>query len=311
MILVFVLNCPVYAQNKSIDEINREMRIKGEAEKADKIKALLKSRDTDISFYGKVQDQYGQAISNAKIVGNKTSSSVMPPYFKDIKTISTDTDSSGNFNYSKLTGLSLYFETIEKEGYTFNPEGQKISFDYSGLQEKNKFQPDPTNPIVFILHKKSDPGYVEERYDSKSIFLLGQEFEVDLNKGILDSERKIITATGDMIVSVVPGLSKDSYNISISTRNNDDLLIEQDGDAHIAPENGAYKHTITYELRRDEKIIKNIYFKSLRDNVETYARLQLKLEIKSTGIACDVNLYTSLDGSRNLEEHVKFLVEIL
>ena len=82
--------------------MNRELVMKSATEKADKIKALLKSRDTDISFYGKVQDQYGQNVTAAKIIANITSSSVIPPYFKDMKAISGEV----------LIALAVFFYTV-------------------------------------------------------------------------------------------------------------------------------------------------------------------------------------------------------
>ena len=270
--------------------------------KAQRWKEAMKSSDTNITFYGIVKDQDGQPVSDATIVANLTFFSLTGEYFQDQKKIIAHTDSEGKFVFKDLRGRTLYFDVIKRDGYEFyRIQDQKYAFDFGGVEEKEKFKPDKSNPCVFILHKKPEPGYVEESCDAKSIYLTGEEFEVDLKKGISLSVKKLKAATGDMMVSVMPGLSKDRFNILIKTRKDEDLIIEQDGEAHTAPETGSYRHEIAFELKPAEEILKNIYFKGRMDNAYTYARLQLKLKLRSSGVSCGVCLYTGLDDGRNLE----------
>ena len=59
-----------FAQEKTIEKMSHEMRITGGDGKNEQIKSLMQSSDTEINFYGKVQNQYGQPVEAAEVVFN-------------------------------------------------------------------------------------------------------------------------------------------------------------------------------------------------------------------------------------------------
>ncbi len=195
-ILIVGLSCPGYAQEKSIKEMAHEMRVKSQLEKSDQIKSLMQSSDTEIKFYGKVQNQYGQPVEAAEVVFNLHYFSLTEPYFEGSKKISTHTNAAGMFVLESLKGNGLYLAEIESPGHLFNRSTTTWAFDYSGRREKQKFIPDPQNPVIFILHKKPNPDFVIENSISYRERPEGGKFQVDVYKGISRSSRTRMESMG-------------------------------------------------------------------------------------------------------------------
>ena len=99
-----------------------------------------------ISFYGKVVDDQNQPIAGAKIkfswfdmssegTGQKLSVS----------------DASGLFSLIGATGKSLGVH-VSKEGFKCRISKNKFSFE-NGILSDDYYDPNPTNPVVFVLRK--------------------------------------------------------------------------------------------------------------------------------------------------------------
>ena len=162
-ILIFVLNCSVYAENKTIEKMSHEMRMTGGDEKNEQIKSLMQSSDTEINFYGEVQNQYGQPVEAAEVVFNLHYFSLTAPYFEGSKKITTHTNAAGMFVLESLKGNGLYLAEIDSPGHLFIRPMDNWAFHYSATYGDKQFVPDPQNPVIFILHKKPEPGYVMEK----------------------------------------------------------------------------------------------------------------------------------------------------
>ena len=101
-----------------------------------------------ISFYGKVVDQSGQAVSGARVdfawndlSGEGTSKSHIV------------TDGQGGFSLTGQTGKILQVD-VSKDGYYKLKSERLQSFEYADFSQKNYHEPDPSNPVLFHLVKK-------------------------------------------------------------------------------------------------------------------------------------------------------------
>ncbi len=90
-------------------------------DRLDQLQYIEQSSDTSISFYGKVKDQYGQQVSDAKVKAGLEYFSATAFYFLGVGTLDANTDANGCFKFKELTGKHFYIQSIEKNGYEYKP----------------------------------------------------------------------------------------------------------------------------------------------------------------------------------------------
>jgi len=117
--------------------------------KAEQMKeGLGELNDEDIVFYGKVLDQFGSPVGNAKVAG---SVQVNNGTREGVDKCSLVTDGNGLFTISGYKGKTLGI-WITKNGYVMATT--KTSFVYSHLwPEAEQHNPDPNNPVVIKMRK--------------------------------------------------------------------------------------------------------------------------------------------------------------
>jgi len=102
-----------------------------------------------IEFYGRAVDQFGSPVVGASVSGtvlyNTGTSS-------GVKKATTTTDAQGYFQFTGLTGQDIGIG-ITKDGYEYRRKTNSFSYSYFEADHK-RHQPDPRNPVVFILWKK-------------------------------------------------------------------------------------------------------------------------------------------------------------
>ena len=309
-VLLVFLSCPGYAQEKSIKEMAHEMRVKSQLEKSDQIKSLMQSSDTEINFYGKVQNQYGQPVEAAEVLFNLHYFSLTEPYFEGSKKIATHTNAAGVFVLESLRGNGLYLAEIGSPGHLFNRSTNTWAFDYSGRRGKQKFVPDPRNPVIFILHKKPNPDFVVENSISYRERPEGGKFQVDVYKGFSRSSRTRMETWGDVSVEIQPVAQTGDHTIQIKLNNQDDWLIAKDSgddpvEDHAAPDDG-YGKLVEFMIKQHSELTKDLYFKGQKETGTVYSRLHLKLSAGNACVYVDGGLYTNLDGGKNLNYDRKY-----
>jgi len=308
--VIVALSCPCHAQDKSIDEMAHEMRVKSQNEKNDKLKLLMQNFDTGINFYGKVQDQYGEPVKSAEVVFNLHYFSLTDPFFDGSKKIAAQTNAAGMLVLEALRGNGLYLAEIEKQGHLFNRAANKWIFDYSGRRAGPKFIPDQQNPVIFILHKKPEPGYVIEHSISYQGRPEGSKFQVDFYDGFSRCSRTKTAMWGDVSVEIQPAAQAGDHTVKITLNNQDDWLLARDSgddpvEDYAAPDSD-YVKSVELMIKQHGEVTKDIYCKGQKATGMVYARLHLKL---SAGNACgyvDGRLYTNLDGGKNLNYDRKY-----
>jgi hypothetical protein len=108
---------------------------------------------TPISFFGRVNDQYGSAVplADVKIAANDKPLGGRPSEY----TLKSDTD--GLFAITGIVGITLSIE-VSKPGYqVIPPADNKVTssgvFDYGLSSNRGPHHPDKENPVIFTLHK--------------------------------------------------------------------------------------------------------------------------------------------------------------
>lgn len=114
-----------------------------------------------IEFYGKVVDQYDRPVSDAKARFSWTDLSANGSSQQIVST-----DSRGLFSLAGVKGKHLVVD-ITKDGYITSLSGNRFGFMYSAFGDEQYYEPDPTNPVIFRLHKKGVP--VPIIYNEKEI----------------------------------------------------------------------------------------------------------------------------------------------
>lgn len=109
--------------------------------------------NTPITFFGQVVDQNGAPVFGAdvQIAANDKAFGGRPSHY----TRKTETD--GRFSISGITGITLAVE-VSKPGYrVIPPADNRVTssgvFDYALSSSRGKHQPDPDNPVRFVLYK--------------------------------------------------------------------------------------------------------------------------------------------------------------
>jgi hypothetical protein len=270
-------------------------------EKIEQLRQESEAADTAIVFYGKVKDQNGQPVTGAKVKGELMHFSLNALYFVGESDATAETDTNGNFTFQNLKGKEFSIASIKKEGYEFIAgENPNRSFKYVSPRQEEKFTPIIGNPIVFLLHKKNDPGLVISKDCQMILKPIWEGFEIDLFKGFKDPLTKVVKEKikSDIIISINPALDPGVFSVDISAVGENNGLIEKSGDLHVAPE-GGYQPSMTYTITKGQETKKTIYHKGR--NSKVYSRLEITLKPIETGIAVRAEFFINIVGLKNTE----------
>jgi hypothetical protein len=252
-------------------------------------------------------------VSNAEVTGSYEHFGTGPniQYFRDSSRITTRTDSNGCFIVKDLKGTLLFFNTIEKEGYVFNlMENKNRAFGYD-INQQHKFMPDKNDPVVFILHKKNQPGLVSEKTDSQIIDKRGEIYYVDLFKGFMCLEKWMKKIDSDIILTVKTSDNGATFNIDLKTTDNNSGLVCSDSEPFGAPDSG-YQREINFSISKGQEIKKNIYFRGTKGEYgEIFARLEIQSHLGNRGLNFVSAVYVNLEGSKNLEYDSQYTLKEL
>jgi hypothetical protein len=145
-----------------------------------------------IEFYGRVVDQHGTPVPNAKVRGNVE----IVQQWMDQKWDEhfTTTDSNGYFRFSGLHGQSLVVSAT-KDGYESK---STMSFEYSGLTPpKERHTPNPKVPVTFAIWKLAGAQPLKHvEFNRSGVPVDGTPVSFDLLTG------KKSPSGGDLVVSV-------------------------------------------------------------------------------------------------------------
>lgn len=130
-----------------------------ESDPQSSLKALIKSHDVRIDFYGQVLDQQGRPVEGADVLIHLKSYNPVVEYYTEVKDIHTKTDKQGRFSISGKTGSNIFIPRIQKPGYQYSWPQVRNSFQYAGDGDI-LFIPDPNHPIIFRMRKMGESTFL-------------------------------------------------------------------------------------------------------------------------------------------------------
>ena len=151
-----------------------------------------------IEFYGKVVDQFGEPVSDARV--NFVWTTVIGPVPDPKRTVMSGSD--GRFEIKGIQGKGISVDIL-KDGYTYTRNSHG-SFEYAAFYQDNFHVPDPNNPVVFRLHKTMEAEPLYEFSPYGYITPGGSPL-------ILNIENGKIVAQGDLAFSVALGPETNRY----------------------------------------------------------------------------------------------------
>jgi len=248
-----------------------------------------------IEFYGKVIDQFGQPVVNAKVILNWTT--VIGPIPDPQKSIFTGPD--GRFEITGIQGKGISVDIL-KEGYdsTKNSQGD---FEYAAFYQDDFHIPDPNNPVVFRLHKTMEAEPLYEFSPHGYITPGGSPL-------ILNIESGKIVAQGDLAFSVALGPETNRYGsdfiVTMRGLNGAGFAFSDEEFLSHAPGSG-YRDifTVTHKVNdpnyRPEQILR-FY---VRTGNGKYASVGARIIMWGDFSKADfeAGVYFNPSGSRNLE----------
>jgi len=299
----------------------------GDQEGADsRIRRMLEdwsSAANEIVFYGKVVDQNGSPVSGAVVSANAPTPI---GYLQDrARKCLVHSDAAGrievtreSFGLDVLKGSFLFIDSIEKDGYEYEPgTNPETCFSYrQGYTDRHT--PAPMSPVVFRMRKLSgdlaflvQEQYLEMRVDSRdSGRVSGCDF---VQRGpIMD----VANPTGDEAAWVCDLQLKATFNTNnarwvalLSPGNTNGGIIVSDQLLYEAPEAGYQpEYAFTPEDRKPVKA-KYVYLKSREPAI--YTRFEIEhINANPDFFRLSGKSVTNPYGERNLEQATDLPYEV-
>jgi hypothetical protein len=248
---------------------------------------------TPISFYGIVEDESNNVVSDAKVDFDCNDMSPEGTSFYHTKS-----DFNGSFSITGITGKLLGVH-VNKEGYyPYHPSGD--SFEYG--DKYSRFTPDANNPVIFRLRKKGK-GANLIHYD--------REFRLprDGSPVLIDLAAGSTTSSGEDTMQV-EGWTHDNdkkqgwkydWECRVSVPNGG-LQFYDEQFPFLAPESNYLSEDtvdmpVTNGAPWSDTVHRNYFIRTAGGN---YGRMVFTMVAGGDNF-CEVNLYFNPTGSRNLE----------
>jgi hypothetical protein len=248
-----------------------------------------------ISFFGRVVDQFGQPVDNARVVY-----SVADNYFGKGSKTEGASDGNGEFAVSGLKGAGLYVE-VSKDGYGRIPNQSYGSFGY-GMQ-RQKVPPTKDRPAVFVLRKKLTP--------TQLVFVKSKQYElprdgavigIDLRTGRKTDPNSASLQLSSITAAAAGPKARFDWTFRMSVPSGG--IAETDGFSTSEAPEQAYQPSveITMSATNDEwsDAVRKHYFVRCADG--TYALIKIDVMLDPKFNFCALESYLNLNpGDRNLE----------
>ncbi len=261
-----------------------------------------KAGNVPIHFFGKVVDQDGLPIKDAKVTLEETVGHLKSPTsgYQTYDKIVLQTGENGMFVLNDTQGTLLEITSIQKADYELSKKADRF-FAYN--QGTAIFHPDPGNPVVFTMWKRrGNEPLIQSGWD--------HNVECDGTTNLFALSTGQANARGDLrIVCLRSPLKripregkKFDYTFEISVLGGG-IQPTRDEFTYLAPENG-YQPSITISQQADDpdwhgRVKQEFYLKTAeghygRIGVDWYASQQNPTHL-------DWNCSINPSGSRNLE----------
>ena len=220
------------------NEQNAMQRIADE-NKMLQMKEIFRKQDVEITFYGKVIDQYGDLIKDSNVEIHITQFNPdMDKLFGQVKTVHVQTDAAGVFSVEKEKGRSIYVEGVSKAGYEYlRSQNPTTSFQFAEHGIPKPFVADISSPVIFKLRKKGETTFLvvspsgnrsyDDLFRTKGTNCLSQT--LDLFAWNADAKwRHSVTADADLRIEAAFDTEKKNWIVTYAATNGAGGLIFSD-----------------------------------------------------------------------------------
>jgi hypothetical protein len=230
-----------------------------------------------INFYGRAVDQEGKPLAGAKATLDVYTGSATEGRMKHEETTFL-TDADGRFTLTGVSGHSVKIVSIDKDGYELS---KTITRLYPYSWSAGIFQPDPKNPVQFVLW---DKGRKKELISVDKHFNFipdGRSYAVDFSKHTI---AQATNSEGDIQFRLTRPKGEGKANrfdwsFSVDVRNGNFIApVDQDYFAMTFPPNSGYtnKYQEIYQISDQswkQAGWKQFYIKM--QNGQSYAKMAL------------------------------------
>lgn len=274
------------------------------------LKEFLQANDADIVFYGRLEDQFSNAVGNAVVNFSIRYENLNG---RGVQRGQITADENGSFKISGYRGQDISV-VPEKAGYV--PLEMKGSGNYSPAlyPEGQRAHPDPNNPVVITMWKLQGGEHLIHFQTESRVPLDGAVTTFDLQTG------RQVKSSGDVIVSVksspTPNI-REEYDWQVTIQAIDGGFISSSDDFEKmfqAPDSGyEAKLDINFQkgTRQWTSRFNGIYYFTSR-NGSCYGKVGIEVlsdVVKNGTVPMILNSYVNPAGSRNLEIDPKLVTE--
>ena len=265
------------------------------------LKGILEANDVDIVFYGRLEDQFGNALGNVPINFEIRYENVSG---KGVQRGQVASDAYGSFTISGYKGERLSF-IPEKQGYVLTSHNNGGVYSPQWPEEQ-RVHPDPNNQVVIKLWKLKGGEHLIHFQTGIHVPLDGTMTAFDLQTG------RQVESGGDFILSVKSSAKpniRQEYDWQVTIQAVDGGLISSSDDFEqmfLAPDFG-YEPKLDINYQKDtrswtSRFIGSFYFTSRNGNC--YGKFGVEVltdATKNDTVPVILNSYVNPTASRNLE----------
>ncbi len=277
--------------------------------KEDRARTVLSElNDVPIIFYGTLQDQFGNPIAGAEIIGSVIIDNGVREGTEKVSAIS---DANGFFKLNGGNGESLGVMP-RKEGYALT--STQTEFKYSHFYPESRHLPDARNPIVFKMWKLQGGERLIHFQFKARIPCNGESERFDLQTG------RRVESGGDILIQVespTKANAIEKYSWKAVLQPVDGGIIPYAArmeSVFLAPEAGYETKFITgYQqdaLPWSSRFNGSFYLKAR--NGGTYSKIDFGIvtdAVKDGSVPVMISGYINPAGSRNLEINSSLVIE--
>ena len=253
----------------------------------------IKYNNKSHHVYGEINDQYGNAVSEAKLrysySYSDTAFLVMPKWDPAIKTGYVLTDQEGRFDLGDLQLVHFNIVNVDKKGYKYIPQGHDLISD---------------QPVIIKLWKKdAAPSKIIKRNISEKISADGRVSTINLING-KSNDIKLNLKIGITHIRQEPEMRDGDWTARIEIEDGG-LLETSDLYQYLAPKDGYQKEwewaSFYGHPGSSFKLVKSFYFK-LNTNKNIYGVMEVWIyAFESPSEASLIVRYSvNPDGKRDL-----------